>query len=320
MKSPYILPAATAVVGFAVAWVAKPSSPEKQTEGTSIVEKSTSVTSPRVSSSGRTSAAEGTRPKEVNASDFPLADQMELGPKTKDEGRMLRLTEALGLTVEQQGSIISLMERAQANIDPELSVIDDLAVRGKVIQDGLAELLSPEQMGKFEEIRVRERENRVEVRAQSLLTPAVQDIDMSPEQREEILSRLRLKARTDMQSIPAAATLLLDKSLLPTNNKELSVDGILTAAKMDQPMDISDPEGTHRLLVDKHRQELEELLVCFDGVLTPGQMSQLQAGLNEQKELMNKMLRQQRERAVEMVPEEPQPPATGEGVSDESNR
>lgn len=320
MKSPYILPAATALVGFAVAWVAKPSSPENQTGGASLVEQSKTVTNPRVSSSGRTSAAEGTRPKEVNASDFPLADQMELGPKTKDEGRMLRLTEALGLTVEQQGSIISLIETAQANIDPGLSVIDDLAVRGKIIQDGLAELLSAEQMAKFEEVRVRERENRVEARAQSMLTPTVEEIDMSPEQREEVLSRLRLKARTDMQSIPAAATLLLDKSLLPTNNKELSVDGLLTAVQMDQPMDISDPEGTHKKVVDRHRQALEELLLCFDGVLTPGQMSQLQAGLNEQKELMNKMARQQRERAVEMVPDEPEPPASEGAVSDESAR
>lgn len=287
MKSPYILPVFTAIAGFAVAWVAKPAAPPAPVAGKT--EESRPAKGPvRSGPATRPQQDDSKKPKEVKASDFPLADQAELGPKTRDEARMLRLTEALGLTIDQQGSIISLIEDVQSKADPkEVHVIKELTTRGKLIEEALLKILSPEQLAKFEELRVRERENRAEVRAQRQLNALIEDSDLSPEQREQVLERLRQKARADMQTIPAAATLLLDKSMLPTNNKELSVDGVLLLAQVGEEVTTLDAGEAHQKVLTRQRQDLEDTLECFDGILTSGQMGQYQAALLEQRKILN---------------------------------
>lgn len=308
MKSPYILPAITALVGFSIAWVAKPSGLPLPSTSSNTEQPAAAVGRPvRAGSGKQTAATDSNRPKEVNPSDFPLADQAELGPKTRDEARMLRLTEALGLSVDQQGSIISLIEEIQAKADGNVSVIEDLSVRGKAVEEGLEKLLTAEQMVKFQEVRARERDNRIEQRALRMLEPALADVnDLSPTQREEVLSRLRQKSRTEMQSIPAAASLLFDKSILPTNKKELSVDGVLLLARMDQPASTDNPAEIHQKVMNSHRQELEEILFCFDGILTAGQMGQYQAAYYEQQEIMKRLPTQRPD-----VDEMPVVPAAG---------
>jgi len=289
MKSPYLLSVITALAGFAVAWVAKPAAAPAPA-GTANSTAPAVTRSARSGLDSRPSSSDNKRPKEVNASDFPLADQAEHGPKTRDEAKMLRLTEALGLSIEQQGGIISLIEKVQAAADGNVPVIQDLTTRGKAVEEGLAKLLTPEQLAKFEELRVRERENRIEQRAQNVLTSAIEEIDLSPEQREQVLSRLRQKSKADMQSIPAAATLLFDKSMLPTANKELSVDGVLLLAKLGaDPNPSEDPEVGIKDVANRQRAELEEILKCFDGVLTAGQMGQYQAALAESKAIMGNL-------------------------------
>ena len=105
MKSQYLLPAATALVGFSLAWLVKPAG-----SPTPLEAKSVEIAAPRtVRSETGTRSNDSKLPKEVKASDFPLADQAEQGPKNRDEAKMLRLTEALGLSINQQGEIISLI-------------------------------------------------------------------------------------------------------------------------------------------------------------------------------------------------------------------
>lgn len=288
MKSPYILPVFTAIAGFAVAWVAKPAPPPAPALGKteeSVIGKSPARSGPAV----RPAQDDSRKPKEVKAGDFPLVDQAEQGPKTRDEARMLRLTEALGLTIDQQGSIISLIEDIQSKADGKVSVIQDLTTRGNAIEEALTKILSPEQLAKFQELRVRERENRAETRALRLLGGAIEDIDLSPEQREQVLERLRQKAKADMQSIPASATLLLDKSMLPTNNKELSVDGVLLLAQMGEEITTMDAGEAHQKVLTRQRQDLEDILKCYDGILTSGQMGQYQAFILEQRQILNRL-------------------------------
>ncbi|HEX7260823.1 MAG TPA: hypothetical protein VF258_03325 [Luteolibacter sp.] len=287
MKSTYLLPVATAFIGFSIAWLAKPDA----TPAPSAVK--VGETAPRkpvrAAPGNRPSDAASQRSKQVKASDFPLADQADQGPKTRDEAKMLRLTEALGLSLDQQGALIQLIEKVQASTNATAPVIEDLTARGKAIQEGLAKLLTPDQLAKFEELRLRERENRIEVRSQKMLTAAIDEIDLSPEQREEVLNRLREKSKAELQAIPAAATLLFDKSLLPTNGRELSADGILLLAKMSEDPPVGEPMAVHQQFLDRKRGELEELLKCFDGILTPGQMGQYQAALAETRAIIDKL-------------------------------
>ncbi len=289
MKSSYLFPAATALVGFSIAWLAKPDASPAPAPVVGQAGETAPRKPVRAASDNRSSSADGKRPKDVKASDFPLADQADQGPKTRDEAKMLRLTEALGLSLDQQGALIQLIEKVQASASGTVPVIEDLTARGTAIQEGLAKLLTPEQLAKFEEIRLRERENRIEVRSQQMLMAAIDEIDLSPEQREEVLNRLRQKSKAELQAIPAAATLLFDKSLLPTNGRELSADGILLLAKMGEEPPVGEPTVVHQMFLDRRRGELEELLKCFDGILTPGQMGQYQAALAETRAIVEKL-------------------------------
>ncbi|NJM37365.1 MAG: hypothetical protein HC845_05570 [Akkermansiaceae bacterium] len=290
MKPNYLLPALAAVLGFSIAWIAKPagtSLPAPVTDHKETTSKP--VPSPRMVSENRNSGSVRPKPKDVNASDFPLADQFDQGPKTRDEARMLRLTEALGLSIDQQGKIISLIEDVQSKLDSKLPVLEDLTNRGKMVEAGLEQILTPEQLAKFQEIRIRERENRTELRAQKMLADALEDIDVGPDQREELMARLREKVRSDLQPIPAAATLLFDKSILPTSNKELSVDGLLLLSKMSNKPTSNDGNKVHQEVMESQRRELEEILKCFDGVLTGGQMGQYQAIVHERRATLKRM-------------------------------
>ncbi len=287
MKNQFLLPAATALIGFSVAWVAKPSAPAASAAAV-VADSPQTKSTHATKSQSRDTVADGKRPKEVTAGDFPLVDQAEKGPKTREEAKMLRLTEALGLTIDQQGEIIRLVEESHASATDTVPVIEDLTTRGKAIEDALTKLLSPEQLVKFNELRVRERENQIEARAQKALTTAIEEIDLSPQQREDVMERLRQSAKAELQSIPASATLLFDKSVLPTGKSELSVDGILLLAKMGEPLIADNPVAAHEKVLQSQRQEIEEKLQCYDGILTSGQMGQYYATLSEQKEITKK--------------------------------
>ena len=287
MKSHYLLPAATALIGFSIAWLAKPAGSSAPSAPTT--EQAAAPRAARPVTGSRTSSSDPKRPKDVKASDFPLADQADQGPKSRDEAKMLRLTEALGLSIDQQGEIITLIESVQAGASDTAPAIEDLTARGKLVEEGLAKLLTPVQLAKFQELRDRERENRIEVRSQQMLTGAIDEIDLSPAQREEVLDRLRQKSKADLQSIPSAATLLFDRSMLPTGGKELSADGILMLAKMGENVSVGDAGAAYRKVIERQRGELEELLKCFDGILTSGQMGQYQAALAETREALKVM-------------------------------
>ncbi len=279
---PYLLPAATAVIGFSIAWIAKPTATAPATTDSTTATASAPVhTSPRADI--RDSASSTKRPTEVNASDFPLADQAEAGPKSADEAKMLRLAEALGLSIDQQGTIAQLISDIQATADMNLTALEDITNRGKAMEEGLQQILTPEQFAKFQEILVRERENRTELRAQRMLADTIEFIDLSPEQRDDVLSRLRQKSKADLQSIPASATLLFDKSILPNGGKELTADGLLMLAQMGEKISTGTPEEVYADVLTRHKQELEAELKSFDGILTPGQMGQYYAKLAEKQ-------------------------------------
>ncbi len=311
MKPNFLIPTATALVGFSLAWLVKPGG---TTVASAISENqpAASETSPRTRANDRPTTTAGPRPTEVKAGDFPLADQAERGPKTTEEAKMLRLTEALALSVDQQGSIIQLVGDVQATTNLEVSAIEDLAARGNAIEEGLKKILTPEQFTKLQEIQARERENRHELRAQRMLADTIEFIDLSPQQREEVADRLRQKAKADLQTIPAAATLLYDKSILPTGRKEMTPEGLLLLAQMGEKITTGNPTEVANALMNRHKQELENLLQCFDGILTPGQMGQYQASLAEKKQTIERAHRAMEEHREKMIPppdeqQEPEP-------------
>ncbi len=310
---PYLFPAVTALIGFSLAWTLKPTGTTDSQAGAAA--DIASAPRPRPDPGPRDASGPGSRIPEVNVGDFPLADAAERGPQSAEEAKMLRLTEALDLSIDQQGSIIQLVEDVRATIDMDVSAIEDLTERGKAIEEGLRNILTAEQFAAFQEVQLRERDNRTELRAQRILADTIEFIDLGPGQREEVMNRLRQKSKADLQTIPAAATLLFDKSLLPTGGKELSPDGVLLLAKMGEEATLGDPQQVHEKVVNQQKQELEEILKCFDGILTPGQMGQYHAALSEKEENLRRIrasIAQQRRSESSETPILPQAPPLSE--------
>ena len=289
MKTQYIFPSLAAAIGLAVAWIAKPA--DAPVSGGPVDVGHTPAPGPRPRpDSGRTrpDSATGRKPAEVRAGDFPLVDLAEKGPKTRSEAKMLRLTEALGLTIDQQGEIIRAIEESKSANKGQVPVIEDLATRGRMVEDQLAKILSPEQLAKFQEIRARERDNRIEVGASRSLYQVLNEIDLSPGQRDEALARLRQVEKEKIQAVPAAATLLLKTSVLPTDSTELTMDGVVALAKVAESTPAENPEAGHQQLIQRQKEALEEKFRCFEGILTPAQMGQYQAILAEQKAALDR--------------------------------
>lgn len=318
MNAQKLIPIAAAALGFALAWILKPG-------GTTVTvstpgETKTQAGARQEFTKPRPQAVSEKRPKEVKAGDFPLADEADKGPKTKAEAKMLRLTEALGLSVDQQSRVISAIENAKSP-DENATPLQDMAARGKAIEEALAKILTPEQLAKFEEIRARERDNRIEARAQRTLGQFLEQVDVSPDQRDEVISRVRQLVKEQIQAIPASATLLLDSSMLPTDEMRISLDGVITLASLgEDPADPNDPVGTHQRVLVRQREELERLLTCFDGVLTPGQMGQIHATIAERQSTLDKVKQLQKENPASAPEAPPAPePRTEVGPSPEDD-
>ena len=308
---PYLLPAATALLGFALAWIAKPAGTPITTPST--VEQSTvPQRSTRAGPGTRTDGVHTTRPTEVRAGDFPLVELAEQGPKTLEEAKMLRLTEALGLSIDQEGSIIQLVKDAAKLVNMDLSAMDEMTLRGNAIQEGLQKVLTAAQFAKFQEIQIRERDNRTELRAQRMLADTIEFIDLSPDQREQVVNRLRQKAREDLQAIPASASLLFDKSILPAGGGEISPEGVLLLTQMGEKIKMTNPLELQIEVMNHHKFELEQILKCFDGILTPAQMGQYTASLAQKQVTMDHL----RENIARRDPSAPPDPTLGDPASD----
>ena len=290
MKNQFLLPAVAAAIGFAVAWIAKPAPSSSDKEPAAVEQPAPRAPVRTSSNRPRAGSDNSKRPTEVSAGDFPLVELAEQGPKTRTEAKMLRLTEALDLSIDQQGDIIRIVEETKAMATDQVPVIEDFLTRGRAVEEALAQTLDADQLAKFEELRERERDNRIEARAQRALNEVISEIDISPGQRDEVLARLRQAAKAEIQAIPAAATLLLNTSILPTGPDDLSVDGVLILNELSTaPPSPDDPMEAHRIVLRRQRQELEEKLRCFDGILTPGQMGQYHAALAERKAIMDQL-------------------------------
>jgi hypothetical protein len=289
MKVQQYLPLLAAAIGFSVAWVIK-TGPAPVAAPAGAAEKSGPKKSARSETKGpRPNSMAERRPAEVKPGDFPLTSAAAQAPKNREEAKMVRLTEALGLSAEQQAEITKAMEEAKAGADKNLPIIEDLTIRGRKVEECLKNLLSAEQLAKFDEMRVRERENRIETRCQMALMQVIREIDLSPGQRDEALSRLRQAEKARVQSIPSAAALLLKTSVLPTVSESMTVDSLISIAQLAESPPGSDPAANTRQMLAIKRQNLEDKLRCFDGLFTPGQMNQYYAVLGDERALIERM-------------------------------
>jgi hypothetical protein len=313
MKPSLVVPLLTALVGFGLGWLARPAA-DRATPSppdTAVPPRQASAPSPPAPSPPAPSPP---APAVIPQRDIPApprldgtvreiaaataAERREKILEDKNAAKMLRLAEALGLSDAQQADlkkIISDNLRSTLASDPApgagaAAVLEQFAARGAALEKSLASLLTPEQRATFEDLRLRERDSRIETTAQRELANLSEVTDLSAAQREQVLAQLRVARATEIGAMPAALALILDSSVLPLGPVVPTAQSIQTLRQLaaNQPADAS--SDLHATLIEAKRRQLDEQLKLLKDILTPAQLAQYRATIAEQQAIHDMMI------------------------------
>lgn len=302
IKSPLPAFAATAVIGFAIGWVAKPADPPSQVDGPVAA-----VARPRerVSPAPVAPPREWERPDEAMESTLdPETTGPVPGPLSgninesftkirlqRDEAKWLRLSEVLELSTSQQAELRAVMAKLGAALeagaadatgfqDPSQAAAD-LSKMGAMIDAGLADVLTSAQRGAFDGMLRLERENRIEAVAQREMAELIGTIDLSEDQREDVAERLREAAGAQASVLPRELELMVDSSVLP-----LGPLGVNRATLEALRGSAGSGSGDFR---DQRLREMADRQQLLRGILTPAQAARHQTMIEEQQVILQQI-------------------------------
>lgn len=299
MKPSALVPLITLLAGFAAGWLVKPAA-------TPVVATPPPGPAARPPAANRPPAPNGGAgalpPPPVRSRVIPVPTPVPTvpGPESaagsKDAAKMLRIVELLGLSDDQQTALAGILKETSESFvaDPTkpASAKETLALVAKCSADlekSLAGLLTPEQAAKFAALRQRERDNRIETKAQRELSRYAELTDLSSSQRDQILAQLRQSTTAEADAIPAAYSLMLSTSVLPVGPRTMPEQSILALSQVAEGPDAADGASAHAQLIAAQRRRLDERLVWLKPILTPAQFAQYEAVAAEQQGFLDRM-------------------------------
>lgn len=225
------------------------------------------------------------------------AERSETITAGKNAAKLLRLAEVLGLSDTQVADLKKLIaETRSATVAghpaPDAganAILDHYGASGAALEKSLAALFTPEQTAMFEDLRKRERDNRIEATAQRELGTLTEVTDLSAEQRDQVLAALRKATTTELGSMPASLALMLDSSALPLAPVAPSAQSIQTLRLLAESQTPADPATLHAKLIERQRQQLDDRLNLVKDILTPAQLAQYRATIAEQHAIHDMM-------------------------------
>ena len=297
MKPSTLIATAAALAGFATGWLLKPAgetgaieiaAPE-QAAGTRAAGTGKSRDrdeSPLVLRSRGSGGGGGEAKADPALATAQVAFERGFGNATEraENGRLSRLSEALGLSPEQKATMkVLLANRSDgsrllngAGVSPS-EMMAQAAQAEQTFAKQLEKLLDPEQSAAFAALRQREKENTVEAKAQRDLADLIGQIDLSGNQRELALEALRGGSEEAIAKLPAGWSLI---------NEAASKLGGTQAAVMEEMSEfmgddsaMADSQEFHRRLSQSKRAAMERSLVRLSPILTPGQLAQYRSAM-----------------------------------------
>ena len=202
MKHPAVIPSLCALFGFLFAWFVKPSEKSEVTE----------ITNPSAISGNSGSGLSSSSRNNPKSTDFDLAthtpegvplpqeliesrDQLAYAARDslalRDQGYVQRLTELLGLTIDQQHHLLQLYQKKRdelniytpgKNLDPR-RMLEEAEVVEKKFNESLAQVLDSDQITKLNDFRKQQASNRSLATAQKEFADVLEKIDLSPDQQ-----------------------------------------------------------------------------------------------------------------------------------------
>lgn len=291
MKPSLVFPLVTACVGFGLGWLVKPAAAPATPKPPLAATPATKTTAtPPPAAPAAPAPAEHVRPAAAGGPAAAAAERKEKIATAKTTAKLQRLAEAIGLSVAQQADLTKLITESQKVATSEPSgqvasagdVLGQLAASAAALENGLTTLLSPEQAAAFDQLRKRERDNRIETSAQRELGDLTEVTDLSAEQRDEVLTQLRKASAGELAAVPAPLALVMDSSVLPLGPLAPSAQSIQTLRQLADGQAPDDPAALHSKLIESQRHQLDARLALLKDILTPAQLAQYQATVAEQ--------------------------------------
>lgn len=295
MKPQLLYTAAAVIIGFSIAWFLKPS-PAPEVKKAVVAEKPKKTTpTPSTDSPDDMETPRQSTPLPLpSTSRKAAAGQGDETVRSRDEARMIRLAEALGLSEEQQTALGKMIEAAQASSGDApgtpasaFSSFENAVTLGGNIEKSLDSIFTPEQAEAFQKLRERNRANQVETTAQKEVSDLTGRIDLTPEQRQKALELVRGKVSERYASWPSGLELTLDTSVLPTGPAAISsssADSMQFFAESEK-----DPAAAQTARIEKQRRALDDQLTLYGAILSPGQMALFRTEIDERKKALDRL-------------------------------
>ena len=292
MKPSTLIATAAALAGFATGWLLKPAgepgasetaAPE-QAAGTRAVGAGKSRERDESPLVLRSRGGEAKADPELATAQVAFERGFSNATERAENGRLSRLSEALGLSPEQKATMkVLLANRSDgsrllngAGVSPS-EMMAQAAQAEQTFGKQLEKLLDPEQSAAFAALRQREKENTVEAKAQRDLADLIGQIDLSGNQRELALEALRGGSEEALAKLPAGWSLI---------NEAASKLGGARAAVMEEMSEfmgddsaMADTQEFHRRLSQSKRAAMERSLARLGPILTPGQLAQYRSAM-----------------------------------------
>jgi hypothetical protein len=292
MKHPAVIPSLCAVFGFLLAWFLRPN-------GKSDV---TAITNPVVTSGTASSGLNSTVRPTTKTSSFDPAthteDGIPLPPEVvearaqlanaarnsldlKDQGYIQRLTELLGLSIDQQQQLLLLYQQKRddlniyapgKNLNPT-RMLEEAEVVEKRFNESLAKVLDSEQITKLNDFRKQQAANRSLATAQKEFADVLEKIDLSSDQQTAVLNALHQNASTTQSQV-------LDRTGLYTETFDAMGFGStgeamsMAAAANATIQQSSDKAAMVQVIVEARKTETAQKLESLRTILTPAQLAQ----------------------------------------------
>ena len=300
---------AIALLSFAAGWVIKPT-PDAIAGGTNTQDGSTK-------GSGKGGGADQGEIRDGKISDrrlvlpkrgAPASGPIDATPETvsaqvrfeetfgnasnrAEKARLARLSEALGLSAEQQETLKNMLDirrdgfrSLQGSSSDPATAIQQAGISEKNFMEDVKKVLDAEQVAAFESFKQREKDNDIEARAQRDVADLIGQIDLSDQQREQALAVMRQLSETAAAKRPAGWDLMNEAVGMLGGSQAAVMDEL--GGVMDDPSIMKDPQAVQRKLLETQRATAEARVAALKSILTPGQLAQYRANLETRSALM----------------------------------
>lgn len=306
MKTTHLIAAAAALAGFSAGWLLKPAGDAARPEETAATGTGDARLARDTKSRVRDDRPLVLRPREhggVQRATEAAADpatvaahqrfEQTFGDATSraDKARLGRLVEALGLSPEQETAMAALLARRkdgfrtlQGSGKTPAESIAQANLAEQKFQEEVNQLLDPEQAGALAAFKEREKENDIEARAQRDLADLIGQVDLSADQRDQVLELYRDTAAARADAHPQGWSLINEGFNVMGGSHAAIIDDL--GDIMNDPDAMSDPASVQQRLIEIQRAAMDDKLSKLAPVLTPGQLAQFRATLEARSTFM----------------------------------